>query len=160
MAATPIASVDRYYTKGTLKWYWVPTIADKSAPSRAELNAGTDLTGEVAECDGWAVSSNFVDAPDVNSRFTSKVPGAIEAEDSSLTMYADPSGSDARTLMPRDETGFVVRLGGGDVAGRKMDVFPVTVGALSKPFEMDGTPVVTFQFAITSEPAEDVTIPA
>ncbi|GIH91936.1 hypothetical protein ACFFMN_33980 [Planobispora siamensis] len=160
MAATPIAPVQRYYPKGTLKWYWVPTIANKNAPTRSELNAGVDLTGEVAAYDGWGVTSNFLDAPDVNSRFTSKVPADIEAEDSSLTMYADPSGNDARTVMPRDEDGNIVRMGGGDIPGRKMDVFPVTVGSISKPFEMDAVPVCVFQFAITDEPAEDITIPA
>ncbi|MEU1736459.1 hypothetical protein [Streptosporangium sp. NPDC020145] len=160
MAATPIAKVTRYWPKGTLKWYWVPTIADITAPTRAELDAGVDLSREVAAYEGWTTSSNFENAPDVNSRFVSKVAGDIEAEDSSLTMYADPSGDDARTLMSRGTEGNVVRFGGGDVPGRKMDVFPVEVGAVSKPFEMDAVPVCQFQFAITAEPAEDVTVPA
>lgn len=160
MAATPIAKVTRYWPKGKLKWYWVPTIANINAPTRAELNAGVDLSGEVAAYEGWTTSSNFEDAPDVNSRFVGKVAADIEAEDSSLTMYADPSGNDARTLMPRGTEGNVVRFGGGDIPGRKMDVFPVEVGAVSKPFEMDAIPVCQFQFAITDEPAEDVTVPA
>ncbi len=75
-------------------------------------------------------------------------------------MYLDPSGADSRQLMPRDATGNVVRFGGGDIAGRRMDVFPVAVGSISKPFEMDEVPVATFSFAITSEPAEDVLVPA
>ncbi|MEV4093786.1 hypothetical protein [Streptosporangium saharense] len=160
MAATQITKVNRYWPKGTLKWYWVPTIADINAPTRAELDAGVDLSREVAAYEGWTTSSNFENAPDVNSRFVSKVAADIEAEDSSLTMYADPSGSDARTLMSRGEEGNIVRFGGGDVPGRKMDVFPVEVGSVSKPFEMDAVPVCTFQFAITAEPAEDVAVPA
>jgi hypothetical protein len=160
MAAPAISAVQRYYPKGVLKWYWVPTIANKNSPTRVELDAGVDLSGEVAAYSGWGVSTEFKPAPDVNSRFTSKVPGAITSEDPSLTTYADPSGVDARSVMSRDEEGFVVRFGGGDIPGRKMDVFPVTVGSVSKPFEMDEVPVVQFAFAITDEPAEDVTVPA
>jgi len=159
MPATPITPVQRYYPKGQLKWVFCPTIADKNAPTREEINAGTDLSGEVAEWDGWTVSSNFVDTPDVNSRFTGKIPGSIEAEDSSLTFYADPSGNDVRALLPRDTTGYILRMDAGDVPGRKMDVFPVQVAAVSKPFEDDDAVKIEIQFAITAEPAENVEIP-
>lgn len=162
MPATPISTVTRYWSVGTAKWYFCSSIANKSAPSRAELNAGTDLTGEVNSVEGWTVSSELIEVPDANTAFKSKIPGAISAEDSSLTLYADASGSDVRTLLPRNTAGFIVRLGGGDTAGRKMDVFPVKVSSVSKMFgstEEEGARV-TIQFAITSEPAEDVTIPA
>jgi hypothetical protein len=162
MAATPIASVNRYWSVGVNKWYWCPTIALKTAPTRAELNAGTDLTPQVAGKDGWTTASEQIEAPDANSRFKPKIPGGITADDSSLDFYADPSGVDARSVMPRDTSGFIVRLGGGDVGGRKMDVFPVTVSAISK--EWGGTEEdpakITISYSITSEPAEDVTIPA
>lgn len=160
MAATPITKVTRYYPKGVLKWSWVPSIANKNSPTRSELNAGTDISPDLAGWEGWTTTSEFKDAPDVNSRFTPKVPGGVTAEDSSLTMYIDPSGADSRQLMPKDASGFVVRFGGGDVPGRKMSVFPVTVGSISTPYEIDEVPVATFSFAITAEPAEDVTVPA
>ncbi|MDF5755823.1 hypothetical protein [Spongiactinospora sp. TRM90649] len=160
MPATPIATVQRYYPKGQLKWLFVASIANKAAPTRSEINAGTDLSKQVAAYDGWSVSTSFVNTPDVNSRFTSKIVGAIEAEDSSLTMYLDPSGSDARTLMPQDTIGNIIRMDAGDIAGRKMDVFPIQVGSVSKPFEEDGAVTAVFSFAITDEPASNVTIPA
>lgn len=162
MVATAITPVNRYWPVGTTKWLWVPTIANYLvAVTRSEINGGTDLSGEVESLDGWTVSSNQIDTPDVNSRFRSKIPGAIEAEDSSLTIYADPSGSDVRTLLPRDATGYVIRMDGGDVAGRKMSVFPVKVASQNKLMGTDEEAArIEVAFTITRIPSEDLTIPA
>lgn len=162
MPATPIAPVTRYWPVGTTQWLWVPTIANyKVAVTRSEINAGTNLSGEVADIDGWTVSSNQIDTPDVNSRFRSKIPGPIEAEDSSLTIYADPSGTDVRQLLPRDTAGYIVRMDGGDVAGRKMSVFPVKVASQNKLMGTDEEAGrIEIAFTITAIPAEDLTIPA
>lgn len=161
MPATPISTVTRFFPTGTTKWIYCPSIANKNAPLRAEINAGTDLSGEIAEVEGWQVSSELIDVPDINSRFTSKIPGRTSADDSSITFYADPSGNDARVLFPRDTTGFILRMDGGDVAGRKMDVFPIRVSSVPKEMGTgDGAGTLTVNFAITAEPAENVTIPA
>lgn len=162
MVATPIAAVNRYWPVGTTKWIWVPTIANYTvAITRAEINAGTDLSGEVADLSGWTVSSNQIDTPDVNSRFRAKIPGPIEAEDSSLTLYADPSGTDVRQLLPRDTSGYVVRMDGGDVAGRKCSIFPVKVASQNKLMGTDEEAGrIEISFTITRIPAEDLTIPA
>jgi hypothetical protein len=162
MVATPIASVSRYWPVGTTKWIWVPTVANYTvAITRAEINAGTDLSGEIADLSGWTVSSNQIDTPDVNSRFRSKIPGPIEAEDSSLTLYADPSGTDVRQLLPRDTSGYIVRMDGGDVAGRKCSIFPVKVASQNKLMGTDEEAGrIEISFTITRIPAEDLTIPA
>lgn len=160
MPATPIASVQRYYPKGSLRWIYVATIANKNAVTRAEINSGIDLSKQVAAYTGFTTSTQFVNTPDVNSRFTSKITGDIEAEDSSLTIYLDPSGNDARQLMPQDSIGFILRLDAGDIPGRRMDNFPIQVGSVSKPFEMNNAVVGVFSMAITDEPAQNIVIPA
>jgi hypothetical protein len=159
MPATPIASTSRYIPPGVTHYYWVPTISNYLSPTRAELNAGTDLTGEVSAVSGFATSSDQQETPDLGSRFVSKIPGRIQAEDSSITMYASSTSSDARTLMPRDTTGFVVILPEGDVTGQKMDVFPVKVTSVPKSRDVENPATMVFQFAITKIPAENVTIP-
>lgn len=161
MAAPNIASSSRYINVGTTVVNWVPSISNKNAPTRGELNAGTNLAGENAASDGWSTSTDMAETPDMASRFTSKIPGRISADDSSLTMYADLGGTDARTLMPVDANGFIVWMDGGDVAGRKMDVYPVRVASHSKARSVDGTDAATIEisFAITSQPAENITIP-
>lgn len=162
MVATPIAAVNRYWPVGTTKWIWCPTIAAyATAITRAEINAGTDLSGEIADISGFTVSSNQIDTPDVNSRFRSKIPGPIEAEDSSLTFYADPTGADVRTLLPRDTTGYIVRMDGGDVAGRKCSIFPVKVSSQNKLMGTDEEAGrIEVALTVTRIPAEDLTIPA
>ncbi|MEV7804986.1 hypothetical protein AB0O28_18755 [Microbispora sp. NPDC088329] len=161
MPATPIAAETRYFNPETTKVYWCPAIANKAAPTRSELNAGTDLSRAIADVNGWQVSSEMIDVPDMGSRFVSKIPGRISAADSSISFYMDRAGIDARTVMPRDAEGYVVWLDGGDVAGRPCDVFPVTVSSHGKSRSVGAEPArLTIQYAITSEPAENVTIPA
>lgn len=161
MPATPITAVTRFFATGTTKWVFTVTVGTKTAVTRTEINNGTDLSQDVAEVNGWQVTSELIDVPDINSRFTSKIPGRTSADDSSIKFYADASGADARVLFPRDQTGFILRMDGGDVAGRKMDVFPVRVSSVPKEMGTgDDAATLEVMFAITSEPAENVIIPA
>lgn len=162
MAAPAIPASTRYTTRGTTKFYWLATLANPAAPTRSELNAGVDLSPQVADRSGWSVKSSMIATPDAASRYTSTIPGVIEAEDSSVTMYMDKEGVDARALMPRDEDGFMVVLDGGDVPGNKMDVYPVTVTSHSKNREVDGgkADTLVISYAITSEPYENLTVPS
>jgi len=159
MVATPIAATSRYIPPGTTHYYWVASISNYNSPTRSELNAGTDLTGEVSAVSGFATNSDQQDTPDLGSRFVSKIPGRITADDSSITMYASSTSSDARTLMPRDTAGFIVVFPEGDVTGQKMDVFPVKVTGVPKSRDVENPATMVFQFAITKIPAENVTIP-
>lgn len=161
MAATDITPAKRYINVGTTVVLWVPTISDYTAPTRSELDAGINLAGENSASDGWKTTSDFVETPNMAKKFTPKIPGRRSADDSSLTMYRSLDGVDATDLMPVDEDGFIVWMDAGDVAGRDMDVFPVTVAAHGKERSVEGSDasVVEIQFAITDEPAEKVEIP-
>ena len=161
MAAPSIAAATRFINVGTTKVYWVPSISNKAAPTRGELNAGTDLSSDNNAADGWKTTSDQVETPDMATRFTAKIPGRISADDSSLTMYMDLGGVDARSLMPVDTNGYIVWLDGGDVTGRKMDVFPVRVASHGKTRSVEGKDAATIEimYSITSQPAENVTIP-
>lgn len=160
MAAPVITASTRYYRPGTTKVYWVPSIASQASPTRAELNAGTDLSPEISSIDGWQTNSNTVDAPDLATRFAPKIAASIEVGDSSLTMYASSNSVDVRSLLPRDTNGYVVFLDEGDVAARKMDVFKVTVGSLAKVRDIGDPARITITFIVTATPSENVTIPA
>lgn len=160
MPATPIASAVRYYRRGLSKVSWVPTIANKAAPTRAELNAGTELSVEVGAVEGWQIVSAVVETPSLGSKFDAKIDGAISADDSSLTLYASQTGTDVRDLLSRGTNGYVVWMDEGDTAGRKMDVFPVRVLSQGKIRNLEDAAQVQVGFAVTSEPAENVTIPA
>jgi len=88
------------------------------------------------------------------------VAGRISVDDSSLTFYASLTSVDVRSLLPRDTTGFILFMDEGDVAGRKMDVFKVTVASAPKLRAIDDVSQIQVSFSITASPSENVTIPA
>lgn len=157
MALTPLDPTKRFIPQGVSKYYWVPTIvATTGIPTRTELDAGTDLTGEVAVITGFSTTGGQVDVPDALSRFTKRVPGSITADDSSITFYGtkDPTGEDVRALLTRDQTGYIVIMDAGDVTGALAESFPVTVTSVSKVREITGAFQVVVSFSITAEPVE------
>jgi hypothetical protein len=160
MAPPKLNVTSRYVSEGTRKIYFVTTIATQASPSRAEINAGTDLTDEIAEMSGFAVSSDQAEVPDMASRFTGKIPGRITADDSSIRFYASSNSNDVRTVLPRDTAGFVLTLWEGDVPTQKMDVWPVKVGSAAVQPTIDDPASILVQFTITRIPSQNVTIPA
>ncbi|MFC3986787.1 hypothetical protein ACFYY8_33570 [Streptosporangium sp. NPDC001559] len=161
MVATPVTPANRFFRPGITKCYWVVSIANISAPTRSELNAGSDLSKDIADISGWMVSGQKIDTPDLNSRFVSNIPGLTSAAESAITFYQGEDSQDVGGLMPRDTEGHIVWLDGGDVAGRKMDVFPVRVLSVGKQRTMGAEAArLVIQYSVGAEPAEDVVIPA
>ena len=159
MVAPNISASDRYIPEGTTAFYWVVTFASYLSPSRAELNAGTNLTPEVASSGNWGIVSNAIDTPDLATTFTSQIPGKITADGPTLNMYSDDNQADARTLMPRNAVGYIVKFPGGDISGRKMSVFPVKVGSASEPTAFGAPTELNFTFYVTRVPGENLTVP-
>src|ERR1022692_4184628 len=121
MAAPPLNPTVRYFPPGKRKVYWVPAIANYlTGPTRAELNAGTDLSAEISALTGWSVTSATVDVADMGSRFTSQIPGRLTSATNDITCFLDSGSNDVRSLLPRDTNGYVVLLWEGDVTGQKM----------------------------------------
>jgi hypothetical protein len=159
MVAPNISASDRFIPEGATMFYWVVTMASYLAPSRAELNAGTNLTPEVASSGNWGIVSNAIDTPDLATTFTSQIPGKITMDGSTLNMYSDDNQADARTLMPRNSVGFIVKFPGGDITGRKMSVFPVKVGSAAEPTAFGAPTELNFTFYVTKIPGENLTVP-
>jgi hypothetical protein len=161
MAPTPLTATVRYIPPGTRKVYWLTTIASyATAVTRAEINAGIDLTNEIASMSGFTVNSASTDTPDLSTRFTAKIPGRITADDSSISFYASSTSADVRTVLPRDTAGFVIILPEGDVPTQKMDCFPAKVSSTAVDTTMEDPAQVNVQFTITRIPALNLVIPA
>jgi hypothetical protein len=156
---TALSSSTRYTPPGQRKVWWVPTISNKNTPTLAEMSAGTDVTGEVASMDGWSVSSDTQDAPDLGSKFVSQVSGAITAPSSSLNCYMSSTSTDIRSLLARGSAGFIVLPWDGAGSANKCDVFPVQVTAMPKQSSTTDVAQIQVQFAITSVPVENIAIP-
>jgi len=159
MAAPPISPSSRYIPEGVTKYYFVTTIANYNSPTRSELNAGTDLSPEIAATGNWGIISGSIDAPDLATLFTAQIAGKVTVDGPTLDMYADGTSTDVRTLLPRGTVGYIVKFPEGDVTGRKCDVFPVKALAQAKPTALTNPSVIQLQFAVTRIPAENLTIP-
>lgn len=162
MPTPAITASTRYINPGVTKCYYLPSIAATNlTPTRAEMNAGTDLSREISDINGWVVAGNDVETPDLATTFTGVIPGRTKADSSSITFYASTTGVDVRALLPRTTAGYIMWLDGGDVAGQKADVFPIRVRSNGKPRTTgEDAAKIVVECSITSQPAENVTIPA
>ena len=159
MTAPNISGSNRFIPEGTTVYYFVAAMSNYLSPTRGELNAGTNLTPEVSSSGNWGITSNAVDTPDLATTFTSQIPGKITVDGSTINMYSDVAQADARSLMARNTTGFIVKFPGGDVTGRKMTIFPVKVGSVSEPTAFGAPTELNFTYYVTKIPAENVTVP-
>jgi hypothetical protein len=160
MPAGNITASTRYVRYGLTRVVYALTVSNYLSPTRGEINAGTDLSNEVSEISGFQVTAEFVDAPDLATSFTSKIPGRTTADDSSITMYASSNSVDVRTLLFRGVTGYLMWFDEGDTPGRKYDIYPITVGSQAKDRSLDDPARIVISVAITRVPAENVTVPA
>jgi hypothetical protein len=160
MPAPPLAPTTRYFPPGTRKFYWLAACANYLAPTRAELNAGTDLSAEIAAMTGWSATTNMADAPDMGSKFTNQVGGRLTSAQNDITCYLSANSIDARSLLPRGTTGFAVVFWEGDIPGQKMSVFPAQVTSQAPDTATENVGTAVFTYAASKVPAENLTIPA
>lgn len=160
MPATPLATAQRFSALSGLEIIYIPVIAaTNGTPTRAEINAGTDLTTEVMEWSGFSTTAETIETPDLTA-FVGKIPGRISAEDSSLTLYADRGRADVRTVLPRGTVGYLAFMDEGDVATKKMDIFPIQVNSLTTVRSMEAATVLRVDVSMTRIPFDNITIPA
>lgn len=161
MPATPIPVTDRFFAPEISKVIFATEIADPAAYTRAEVDAGQDLTNEIADISGFTVQSGQIATPDLGSRFNKQIGGRTNVETSSITFYGDKAGNDVRGVLPRGTTGHLIFMDGGDVPGQPSDVFTVEVISVGKLRAVgENAFQLTVTFSIKREPAEDVDIPA
>lgn len=161
---TPLATAAiRFGDNATTVTYWLPSIAATTlTPTRAELTAGINIGVDLADSDGWTVEADQIDTQALNDAFQTKIPGSLSAPDSSLTFFTSKNGVDIRSTLPRGTSGYVCFLDGGDVAGNKMETYPVTVtsNAVMRSFQSKDASKIKVGFAITKSPGQNLTVPA
>ncbi|MCA1220250.1 phage tail tube protein [Streptomyces sp. 8L] len=156
-------AVKKYMRRGTSKFYFLETIADEGMiPTRTELTAGTEFSAFIAAMDGWTVTNNEIDTPDMADTYNSTIPGSDKADTSTFTFYEDEVDSDTEEMLAKGTVGYIVILRKGDVpANASMDVFPIRVASQSPQYTADDAAaqfVVTC--SITSRPVQGAPVPA
>lgn len=129
----------RFMRKGKTKIFFVPTIASLSAPTAVEVNAGTELTPQLAEINGFDFTNTPIDTPDMSQAFVSKIPGEDTVGDSNMSFYELTGSNPIATALAKGTTGYVVIFYGGiagatPAAADKAQVWPTIVASNSKRY--------------------------
>lgn len=160
MAAPAITASTRYFLPGTTKVYLLDTVADMAVgPTRAELDAGLDISEEIAGITGFQITGQSVPTPDLGKEFTPQVNGRLTASDSRLTCWADVTGADIRAEVAVRDEKYVVILDGGDVPASTMDCYKTSVMSVGKIREIEGAGRLDVGFSIRDY-VENVAVPA
>lgn len=149
----------RFFRRGVSAVKFAPAVAGAS-PTRAEINAGTDLTASVAGINGFKYSNNPIEVPDLGSGFNGQIVGPDSADGSSLVFYDDNASSTIRTALAKGVTGYILLFPYGDVATKRCEVWPVTSTGVNDDWTTDAQ-AAQFEvgFAVTSKPNQSATTP-
>lgn len=161
----------RYLTSGVSKVIFAPAIANKAAPSRVELTAGTILTQPsvdvvegLVELTGFETTPSNITTPDVASRFDKTIPGRTASTDAAATFYddVDPINDNIRSDLAEGTNGFIVIMYRGDVPTETCEVWPVRVSSNNSSQVTSANEAATYTvgFGITGQPEKNAVIPA
>lgn len=150
-------------------WYVGPSgIANTTAPTAAEINAGVDLTTFITR-DGLdtPLKGNVRDGADISSLYNATSGGTYGGDPIVLTMFRDAvyADDDAFTTLTRGLTGFIVicrffGAGTGNIAASaKVEVWPIEVIS-REPMKIakDENQKIMVTCAVPSTPKLDQTV--
>lgn len=153
----------RFARPGKSKIFFATAVANPAAPTRAEINAATVLITDFRSATGFASEQTRIPMPDYVSSFTPSLAGRTTAGNPTLTFYdQDAATNGTRTALAEGTNGFILRMPYGDVAGRRMETWPATIGALNDSDWGDGDEAAQYAVAvsITSAPSKNAVVPA
>lgn len=159
----------RFMQKGTTRIWFVPTIASPTGiPTVAEIGAGSEITKDIAEISGFMFSNDPIDTPDLESTFTTSIPGEDKSDASSLTYYDRKllANNPAKTLMPKGTVGNIVIMpygtaGSSPAIADETDTWPVQVASVSRSYSAGNeASKYTISFTPTERPTLDAAITA
>jgi len=140
-----------------------------AAPTRSEINAGVDITAQIAEWSGFTIATEFIDIPNIANKFVSRIGGRITAEDSSITFHLSESGADIRAHLNADESGvggaaatkgWLLFADAGDATGLLADLYPFEVASMGKVRALDSNLRITVSVAFRGRFYENIALPA
>lgn len=162
-----------FFRRGKSSARLVLTIANKAAPTVAELTAGTDLSKAVAAIGGFETTLNRINQPVMAYAEELQIDGPQTFADASMTLLEDDgTGADADSVareaayvaLDEQTTGYIVlapKKAGALVALDDCEVWPIRVGARNRGWglETEASRYVV-QFAITGAPEKDAVVSA
>lgn len=150
--------------------FFVSSFSDYTAPTTAEVNAGTRITQYLTDGPPNPAGSNFIDAGTLASGFQSQVAstygggsGTMTGQKIRDTATTDDTADDFFALFPRGTVGYLVVApygvsGTSNAAadGDTVTVLPVEVGNRGTTITRGQLAVTTVDVAFNGLPAENV----
>lgn len=144
--------------EGVMRVFWVPSIANISAPTVAEIDGGTEITSYVTK-DGLSTNPSFnkIDTGNLSTAFDSEIQGSWGLG-MQLTLLRDDTTDTAWDLFTSHGTaGNVVKLpfkGSGTVAAADVaEVYPAEASiAIPDNTAANARQTATVDIAVTDEP--------
>lgn len=150
-----------FFRRGVTRFVACPSVANLAAPTRAELTAGTVLLG-ITAVSGFQITNSPVDTPDLDSTFTSNVPGEDKAGNSALTFKdkRNTESSGIRAALAKGTSLVIVYMPYGDVPTQRCECWPATSTGVNDVIDMTKAGEFMVGFAIPSPPTQVGVIPA
>lgn len=156
----------RYMLKGVAKVHFVPTIANKAAPTVAEITAGDDITDDISAMNGFEFSNSPIQTPDLSTTFTNQIGGEDTAADSNMEFYARGTTDLTHDALVKGSAGYIVIFwqgyaGSSHAAADKCEVWPATVTSNSRMYTVDNEAAkYRVNFSLTSPPSQSAVVAA
>lgn len=154
----------KFMRKGITKVFFATAVADvQEGPTAAEIAAAETLHDKrMASIEGFTFEAQTVETPEFGSRQTPKIAGEDQTADSSIGFYEDDETNPLRTVLAKDETGFIILAPAGKIeVGDEVDVFPVRVASNPRAYSSGNEAAMwTANFAIDDLVGIDVPVQA
>lgn len=149
----------RFFRRGVSAIKFLPSVAGTS-PTRPEITAGTDLTSQVADIEGFQLSNSPIATPDLVSTFDSQINGPDATDDSGLIMYDLSDSAAIRTALAKGTAGFLIFFPYGDVAAKRLEKWPVVSTGVNDQWTLSAEAArYRVGFAVTAVPVQNGVTP-
>jgi len=158
----------RYVFEGTGEVHLVPTIAVAGAPTAAELNAGTDLTGQMVGDLVLPFDGSSADSADMSSKFNKTAPGDFGGAPGTFTIHKEQllAADTVFTALARDTVGYLavsqraLATGGTWAVADEADIWPIIIMSREVIYGRNNTQRAVITVAITDVPTEGFVVAA
>lgn len=146
----------RFLRRGVTKVRFTPTLAAPGALTLAEWGTAVDLSTQIADFGGWALTNNAVATPDLVDTFDGSIPGSDSIDTSTLTCYDIKEDPDPiKVAQAKGSIGYLLIAPKGAATGKPLEIWPVQVASRSNEMSTGNDParyVATYN--VSSRPVE------
>lgn len=157
----------RFFRRGISEIHILPAVAaydpatGTGSPTRLEIDAGVDLSQQIADIGGLQVQGSRIPTPNLKDKFTPSIDGEDTVADSSLRLYDLDDSTVERTALAKGTVAFLWLMPYGDTPTKRGEVWPVKSMGVNDEWTLASEPArYDVGFAVLNPPNQSATIPA